>query len=194
MAALDEIDRHILRELRRNGRISILDLADRVGLSPTPCGRRVKRLEDDGVIRGYTATLDNARLGLNISVFIMVRLSGHGPEGTRDFLSAVAARPEITECFLVAGNVDYMLRVWVGRRPRGTGRFRAGCAAVDPGGYRDFDHGSPEGRTAARGSAILTRFTGPAVRGRRGGNRPAHRCRACGSPAAPRRTAPRGCR
>ncbi|WP_109465688.1 Lrp/AsnC family transcriptional regulator [Albibacillus kandeliae] len=114
MAALDEIDRHILRELRRNGRISILDLADRVGLSPTPCGRRVKRLEDDGVIRGYAATLDNARLGLNISVFIMVRLSGHGPEGTRDFLSAVAARPEITECFLVAGNVDYMLRVWVG--------------------------------------------------------------------------------
>ena len=113
MLDLDSIDHRILDVLRRDGRISMLDLADRVGLSPTPCGRRVKRMEEAGVITGYGAQIDRRALGLNVCVLVSVRLARHGPEGTREFLSAVARHPEITECLLVTGNLDYMLRIWV---------------------------------------------------------------------------------
>ena len=113
MLDLDSIDHRILDVLRRDGRISMLDLADRVGLSPTPCGRRVKRMEEAGVITGYAALIDRRALGLNVCVLVSVRLARHGPEGTREFLSAVARHPEITECLLVTGNLDYMLRIWV---------------------------------------------------------------------------------
>lgn len=91
----------------------MLDLADRVGLSPTPCGRRVKRMEEAGVIIGYAAQIDRRALGLQVCVLVSVRLARHGPEGTREFLSAVARHPEITERLLVTGNLDYMLRIWV---------------------------------------------------------------------------------
>ncbi len=113
MLDLDSIDHRILDVLRRDGRISMLDLADRVGLSPTPCGRRVKRMEDAGVITGYAAQIDRRALGLQVCVLVSVRLARHGPEGTHEFLSAVARHPEITECLLVTGNLDYMLRIWV---------------------------------------------------------------------------------
>ncbi len=113
MLDLDSIDHRILDVLRRDGRISMLDLADRVGLSPTPCGRRVKRMEEAGVITGYAAQIDRRALGLHVCVLVSVRLARHGPEGTREFLSAVARHPEITECLLVTGNLDYMLRIWV---------------------------------------------------------------------------------
>ncbi len=113
MLDLDSLDHRILDVLRRDGRISMLDLADRVGLSPTPCGRRVKRMEEAGVITGYAAQIDRRALGLNVCVLVSVRLARHGPEGTREFLSAVAKHPEITECLLVTGNLDYMLRIWV---------------------------------------------------------------------------------
>lgn len=113
MDALDTIDRRILAELEKNGRMSVQDLAERVGLSPTPCGRRLKRPEESGVIGGYHADIDRTALGLNISVLVSVRLARHGPKGTQQFLSAIAKRPEITECLLVTGNVDYVLRVWV---------------------------------------------------------------------------------
>ena len=113
MLDLDAIDTRILDVLQRDGRISILDLAERVGLSPTPCGRRVKRMEEAGVIRGYAAQVDPVALGLTVSVLVSVRLALHGTEGTEQFLSAIARRPEITECLLVTGNVDYVLRIWV---------------------------------------------------------------------------------
>jgi Lrp/AsnC family leucine-responsive transcriptional regulator len=113
MLELDSIDHRILAALRRDGRMSMLDLADKVGLSPTPCGRRVKRLEEAGVITGYAAEIDPMALGLNISVLVTVRLARHGIEGTEQFLNAIAKHPEITECLLVTGNIDYVLRIWV---------------------------------------------------------------------------------
>ena len=113
MHDLDSIDRRILAILRRDGRISMLDLAEQVGLSPTPCGRRVKRMEEAGVITGYAAQIDPLALGLSISVLVSVRLARHGTEGTEQFLTAIAKHPEITECLLVTGNIDYVLRIWV---------------------------------------------------------------------------------
>ncbi|CDX35998.1 Lrp/AsnC family transcriptional regulator [Mesorhizobium sp. M2C.T.Ca.TU.002.02.1.1] len=113
MVPLDAIDHRILRELRQDGRISTVDLAERVGLSPTPCARRLKRLEETGVIQGYAARIDPAALGLGVCVMVSVRLGQQGPEGAGLFLDEVAKHPEITECLLVTGNIDYLLRVWV---------------------------------------------------------------------------------
>lgn len=114
MIELDAIDHRILAHLRAEGRISILDLSERVGLSPTPCGRRVKRLEDAGVITGYAAQIDPQALGLNVSVLIAVRLTRNAAEGSAQFLAALRDRPEVAVCFLVTGNnIDYMLRVQV---------------------------------------------------------------------------------
>lgn len=110
---LDAIDRKILAALVEDGRMSTLDLADRVGLSPTPCSRRLRRLEESGVIEGYTARINHAALGLNICVMVTIRLARHGPETAGQFLQAIQGRPEITECLLVTGNIDYLLRVWV---------------------------------------------------------------------------------
>ncbi len=91
----------------------MLDLADRVGLSATPCSRRVKRLEDEGVITGYTARVDIAAMGWSVEALVTVRLASHGAEDIQAFLKAVRLRSEITECLLVAGNIDYILRVRV---------------------------------------------------------------------------------
>lgn len=113
MTILDALDHKILRELRADARISTVDLAARVGLSPTPCARRVKRLEDSGVIQGYAARINPSAMGLAICVIVSVRLGKQGPEGAGEFLREVAKRPEITECLLVTGNIDYLLRVWV---------------------------------------------------------------------------------
>ena len=113
MPDLDSIDHRILSVLRRDGRISMLDLAEQVGLSPTPCARRVKRMEEAGVITGYAAQIDPMALGLNVNVLVTVRLARHGVEGTEQFLTAIAKHPEITECLLVTGNTDYVLRIWV---------------------------------------------------------------------------------
>ncbi|QKC98548.1 Lrp/AsnC family transcriptional regulator [Mesorhizobium sp. NZP2298] len=113
MTILDAIDHKILRELRADARVSTVDLAARVGLSPTPCARRVKRLEDSGVIQGYAARINPSAMGLAICVIVSVRLGKQGPEGAGEFLREVAKRPEITECLLVTGNIDYLLRVWV---------------------------------------------------------------------------------
>ncbi|MFA6153746.1 Lrp/AsnC family transcriptional regulator [Mesorhizobium sp.] len=113
MTILDALDHKILRELQVDARISTVDLAARVGLSATPCARRVKRLEDRGVIQGYAAKINPSAMGLAICVMVSVRLGKQGPEGAGEFLREVAKRPEITECLLVTGNIDYLLRVWV---------------------------------------------------------------------------------
>jgi Lrp/AsnC family leucine-responsive transcriptional regulator len=110
---LDMFDRKILAALVEDGRMSTIEVAEKVGLSPTPCSRRIRRLEDAGIIQGYTAQVDPAALGLNICVMVSVRLGKHGPDAASQFLAAVRERPEITECLLVTGGIDYLLRVWV---------------------------------------------------------------------------------
>lgn len=107
----DFIDRKILAVLQADGRISNLELAEKVGLSPTPCSRRVKRLEESGVIIGYGAKINAAVLGETINVMVNVRLSRQSPADIQEFLSAVNRLPEITECLLVTGNLDYVLKV-----------------------------------------------------------------------------------
>jgi Lrp/AsnC family leucine-responsive transcriptional regulator len=114
---LDAIDQRILAALQADGRMSTLDVAEAVGLSPTPCSRRIKRLEATGVITGYTARVDPRALGLGISVVVSVRLARQGPDGHGQFLQAIRGRSQITECLLVTGNIDYLLRVWVKDMP-----------------------------------------------------------------------------
>ncbi len=110
---LDAIDRRILRELQADGRITNLKLAEAVHLSPTAVLERVKRLTRDGVILGYEARLDPARLGAGLMVFIEVLLDRTVPDVLNHFRAAVQARPEILECHLVAGGFDYLLKTRV---------------------------------------------------------------------------------
>lgn len=110
---LDAIDRRIVAELQADGRLTNVMLADRVGLSPSPCLRRVKRLEREGVIEGYRASLRRDRIGLGFSVFLAVKIDGHANERALVFEKAVAAMPEVIACHLVSGEADYFLEVVV---------------------------------------------------------------------------------
>ncbi|HSV70131.1 MAG TPA: Lrp/AsnC ligand binding domain-containing protein [Methylibium sp.] len=110
---LDRTDQRILRVLQAEGRITNLELAQRVHLSPTAVLERVKRLTRDGVILGYEARLDPARLGAGMLVFIEVMLDRTAPDVMASFKAAVQARPEILECHLVAGGFDYLIKTRV---------------------------------------------------------------------------------
>jgi len=110
-ANLDEFDVRILRELRGNGRLSVQELADRVGLSPTPVARRMKRLEATGVIAGYAALVDDAAIGFPVTVFVSVKLDRQVDQALAEFEAAVRAFPEVVDCWLMTGNRDYLLRV-----------------------------------------------------------------------------------
>ncbi len=110
---LDAIDRRIVAELQSDGRLSNVDLADRIGLSPSPCLRRVKRLEQDGYIEGYRAALRRDRVGLRFSVFVGVKIDGHANERASAFEKAVVEMPEVVACHLVSGEADYFLEVVV---------------------------------------------------------------------------------
>ncbi len=112
-ANLDRYDRKLLVELSRNGRASWRDLAERVGLSETPTMRRVRALEAKGVISGYSAIVDEAALGRSISVFISVSLEGQNSGAIATFERAIQASPLIRSCHMMAGDVDYLLRVVV---------------------------------------------------------------------------------
>ncbi|HEV2098541.1 MAG TPA: Lrp/AsnC family transcriptional regulator, partial [Stellaceae bacterium] len=109
--ALDQIDRRILAELQQNARLSNSDLAERVGISPSPCWRRVRRLEESRVIERYVSLLDPGRLGLAVSVFVQVSLATQVESALEIFEKAILARPEVMECYLMTGNADYLLRV-----------------------------------------------------------------------------------
>ncbi|MFF7637847.1 Lrp/AsnC family transcriptional regulator [Kitasatospora sp. NPDC008050] len=110
---MDRIDRRILRELQQDGRLSNADLADRVGLTPSPCLRRVRQLEQDGVIRGYRALLDGAALGLGFQAFVTVVMRQEDKATVTEFERQVAALPEVVEAHRLFGDPDYLLRVAV---------------------------------------------------------------------------------
>lgn len=111
MKPLDEIDRNILRQLQDNARLSNADLADRVGLSPSPCWQRVKRLEESGLIQGYVAILDQKQLGMPDTIIIEVTLERHDDEVIERFGRALTDLPEILEAYLTTGEYDYFIKV-----------------------------------------------------------------------------------
>ncbi|MEO1241987.1 MAG: Lrp/AsnC family transcriptional regulator [Pseudomonadota bacterium] len=108
---LDHIDHKILRYLQENARITNADLADKVGLSPTPCLRRLRRLETDGIIRGYHTEINREALGVNVTVIILVKLEREDDKTLREFEAAIQKRSEVMECYLVTGKFDYFIRV-----------------------------------------------------------------------------------
>jgi Lrp/AsnC family leucine-responsive transcriptional regulator len=110
---VDAIDQRILSELQADGRVTNQDLAARVGLSPSPCLRRVRQLEEAGVIRNYVGLVDPAALGLQVTAFVRVRLDGQDDRHLTTFERAVAGFPEVMECYLMTGESDYQLRVLV---------------------------------------------------------------------------------
>ncbi len=111
--ALTRIDRRILKELQGNARISYAELARRVGLTTSPCIERVKRLENDGYIRGYTAVLDPDKLGSGLVVFVQIRLVRMSQDIFAEFAAAAAALQEVQECFLISGSFDYLIKARV---------------------------------------------------------------------------------
>jgi Lrp/AsnC family leucine-responsive transcriptional regulator len=110
---MDKIDLQLLDLLQRDGRLSIAELAERVALSPSPCARRVKRLEDEGLISGYRAVLDRKRLALGTTVFVNVRLMHHREDAVHQFEAAMQAMAEVVACHVVSGAHDYLLEVVV---------------------------------------------------------------------------------
>ncbi len=113
MDSLDPIDRKILGLLQEDGRITMQALAERVGLSLSPCHRRVKLLEERGVISRYVALVDPKALELRVSVFVSIKLARQREEDLRRFEKAISAWREVLECYLMTGNRDYLLRVVV---------------------------------------------------------------------------------
>lgn len=110
---MDAIDLKILNELHKDGRQSHQDLSAKVGLSPTPCARRIRKLEEDGTIAGYTARIDEARMGFGFSVFVSVRLDRQIDDRLGAFEADIRVCPEVVDCWLMTGSFDYLLRVAV---------------------------------------------------------------------------------
>ena len=113
MMDLDRTDRKILRALQADGRIATVDLAEKIGLSPTSTSDRVKRLQREGFIAGYGARLDPHRLGLGLLVFVEVSLDKTTPDVFEKFAEAVKRAPEVLECHMVAGGFDYLVKTRV---------------------------------------------------------------------------------
>ena len=111
--ALDALDSKILAALQEDGRLSNVELADRVGLSPSPCLRRVKRLEEEGYIAGYKAKVDRRRLGLGMTIFVGVKVDGHRDANAIAFQEKVRTLPEVVACHMVSGEADFLLEVVV---------------------------------------------------------------------------------
>ncbi|GGH96463.1 Lrp/AsnC family transcriptional regulator [Pseudomonas fluvialis] len=114
MSTLDRYDLKILAELQRDARVSNQELAERIGLSPSPCSRRVKQLEDDGLILRQVALLDRKKLGLTLTAYVQIGMDRHTPERFENFEQAIRQWPEVLECSLVTGmDADYQLKVVV---------------------------------------------------------------------------------
>ncbi len=113
MRRIDDVDRRIISELQRDGRLTVVQLAERVGLSASPCARRVHLLEDHGIIKGYTAIIDQRLAGLPVSAFASIKLDRQREEDLDRFAHAVAFWPEIVDCYLMTGQRDYLMRIVV---------------------------------------------------------------------------------
>ncbi|WP_271077524.1 Lrp/AsnC family transcriptional regulator [Aurantiacibacter sp. MUD61] len=111
MSTLDSIDRKLLAELQAEGRVTNVDLARRVGLTAPPCLRRVRALEEEGVIRGYHADLNASKLGFAITVFAMVSLRSQAEEDLRAFEEHIHQLPEVRECHMLNGEIDFILKI-----------------------------------------------------------------------------------
>lgn len=111
IAALDAIDRRLLSELQDEGRVTNVELAQRVGLTAPPCLRRVRSLEEAGVIRGYHADLDAAKLGYTITVFALVSLKSQAEDALRAFEDHVKLLPDVRECHMLNGEIDFILKI-----------------------------------------------------------------------------------
>lgn len=147
MLPLDRIDRAILHELQLDGRVSNVKLAERVNLSESACLRRVKRLEDTGVIEGYIMLINQTAVGLPSNVFVEITLNRQQREDLDAFEARVLQVPEVLECYLMSGDYDYLLRV----------------AAADPGDYERIHHEqltSLPGVARVRSSFALRKVTG----------------------------------
>lgn len=108
---MDRIDRHLLELLQKDGRLTTAELADEVGLSPSPCARRVKRLEEKGIIDGYRVSLSREQVGIAMSVFVEVSLNNHQEVSIDKFEGAVVEMEEVISCHVVSGAYDYLLEV-----------------------------------------------------------------------------------
>jgi Lrp/AsnC family transcriptional regulator len=110
---IDAIDRKILRVLQEDASLSVAEIGERVGLSSTPCWKRIQRMEAENIITGKVALVDQNKIGLGLSVFVSVESGDHSDEWLKKFATAVSAMPEVMEFYRMAGDVDYMLRVVV---------------------------------------------------------------------------------
>lgn len=113
MKVIDAIDLKILKVLQGDGRLSQLELADEVGLSASPCARRVKKLEAEGFIRGYTALISEQKLGFGFNIFVSVKLDKQIDDQLVNFEESITLCPEVVDCWLMTGRFDYLLRVAV---------------------------------------------------------------------------------
>ena len=109
---LDRFDAKILDALQRDGRLSVVDLADWIGLSPTPCARRIKALESEGAIEGYAAVLNPARVGLAVLAIVQVKLTEHTDETVARFEREIERMDEVTKCLAMTGSYDFILEVY----------------------------------------------------------------------------------
>lgn len=128
---LDKVDRQILRVLQQQGRISNADLAEKVNLSPTPCLRRVKRLEASGVINRYVAELDPSQLGLKVSAYVFIRLQRNSSANAERFEQAVKELEQVEECSVLSGEYDYLLKVVAEDLERYEGFIKQRLAAIE---------------------------------------------------------------
>jgi Lrp/AsnC family leucine-responsive transcriptional regulator len=110
---LDKTDRRIVDALQRDGRLSVTDLAEQVGLSPTPCARRIRRLESSGLIQGYAAIVDPKRVGQSIQAIVQIKLETHSDEIVERFRRTLLERPEVLSCYVMTGEMDFLLHVIV---------------------------------------------------------------------------------
>lgn len=113
MAEVDETDLRILAALQKSGKIKMAELAEQVNMSISPCHRRIKRMEEEGIIQGYKVMLDRKKLGYALEIFLEVKFDGHGAEQTKKFKTMIETVPQIVSCRMISGEADYLLQLLV---------------------------------------------------------------------------------